>query len=406
MVLQPNDGNGKVKQKTDKEKVLELERLKKWVAKVLPDDYDKYDVRSKYDSTLTFDENKGEMRKDLKVMISDLKQQAEYTKAQQEKIETENIKKAEAEVVEYNKRVVFEDVKGLEEIYSPITRGVKKMCQGFSNLLFVRSRGGIGKSYQIKKALIENKADFVEISGDVTEAYLYRLIYENNGKIIWFKDVVKLLQGQNSINLLKSATETQDEKILTKNNYSKDQGDMPDRFLCKCKFIFDYNNLFGSQLQGDFEALSSRGDYKEMPFSDEDVKKIMRLIAKTDWQKEVTETVINEFEANGKVKLNLRTQWKGYRTYEYAKKNGIEWKKELKDDMKNMSRIRAMLYTLIGIKAVRTADLKRRLMKEELVATLKTADRRINDWLYLEELYKHGEGDKNFYVCINPPKGG
>ena len=275
------------------------------------------------------------------------------------------------------------------------------MGQGFSNLLVVKSRGGVGKSFQIRKVLTKNKADFVEISGDVTEAYLYRLIFENNGKIIWFKDVVKLLQGVSSINLLKSATETEDAKVLTKCNYSKDQGDLPNRFLCKCKFIFDYNNVFGSQLQGDFEALTSRGDYKEMPFSDDDVKKMMRLIVKEDWQKEVTETIIKNFEANGLIKLNLRTQWKGFKTYNYAKKNNLDWKKEIEEDLKNVSRIRAMLYTIMGTKAMRTADLKRLLLRQDVISTIRTADRKIIDWLYLEELYKWSEGDKNFYVCIN-----
>jgi hypothetical protein len=390
--------------KTEEQKADELEKLRAWVKKVLPDSWDKYDVQAKYDSTLNLSENKTAMREDLKVLITDMKSQVEYTKAQQERIEHEQIKKAEAEVAEYNNSLRFEEIKDLNQFYAPIIRGVNKMCQGFSNLLFVKSRGGVGKSYQIRKALITNNADFIEIAGDVTEAYLYRLIYDNNGKIIYFKDVVKLLMGLNSMNLLKGATETEAEKVLTKCNYSKDQADLPDRFLCKCKFIFDYNNLFGTQLAPDFEALTSRGDYLEIPFCDDDIKKVMRMVVKDDWQKEVTEEIIKNFEANGMVKLNLRTQWKGLRTYEYAKKNNLDWKKELEQEMRNISKTRAMLYTLIGNKAIRTADLKRLLLKQEILPTLRTADHKINEWLYLEELYKIGENDKNFYVCINPPK--
>lgn len=398
---QPNDGNGKVHPKTDAEKAKELEKLKEWVKKLLPQDFDKYDLRAKYDSTLTIDENKTEIRKDLAVLITDLKSQKEYADAQQERIETEAVQKAEAEVEQYNKSLKFDDDRGLDQFYAPAIRAVDKMCQGYSNLLFLRSRGGCGKSHQVRKELVKNKADFVEVSGNVTEAYLYRLIFENNGKIIWFKDSVRMLQNQTSINLLKSATETENEKVLTKSSYSKEQADLPDRFLCKCKFIFDYNNIFGTNLKQDFEALTSRGDYLELAFCDDDVMKIMSLIAKEDWQKDITSFIIEKFKANGMVKLNLRTQWKAFKTYQYAKEKGVDWKKELEQEITNVSRIRNMLYTLIGTKAVRTADLKRIMLRQEMVPTLRTADRLINEYMFLEELFKVSEGDKNFYVCIN-----
>jgi hypothetical protein len=244
----------------------------------------------------------------------------------------------------------------------------------------------------------------VEVTGEVSEAYLYRLMYENNGKILWFKDVVKLLSGLGSINLLKAATETEDQKVLTKCNYSKQQDDLPDKFVCKCKFIFDYNALFGQSLKTDFEALATRGDYREIPFSDDDVKKIMTLVPKTDKDIETTQFIIDNFEANGMVKLNLRTQWKALRTRLFCEKNGLDWKKELKRELNNVSKVRAMLYTLIGTKAVKSAELKRKLLRDEVVPSLRTADRKVNEWLYLEELHKWSEADKNYYVCINPKK--
>lgn len=398
---QKEDGNGKIQPKSKSETESNLERLRDWVKKTLPNDWDKVDVKSIVDSTLTYEENKNVLRQHVAVLITDLKSQKEYADAQQERIETEQIQKTEEEVKKYISSLKYESTKELDEYYSKIIRGVKKMCQGYSNLLFVKGKGGAGKSFSIRKSLVQNNADFVEVAGDVTEAYLYRLIFENNGKIIWLKEISKLLAGLKSLNLLKAATETEDAKILTKSSYSKEQEDLPDRFLCKAKFIFDYNTVFGLQLKDDFEALASRGDYIEMAFSSDDIKNIMRLIAKEPWQKEVTEYVIGQFEANAVVKLNLRTQWKAFRTYEYSINNKLEWKKELEGELKNMSRIRAMLYTLIGLNPVRTADLKRLMLRQEVVPTLRTADRLINDYLFLEELFKVSEGEKNFYVCIN-----
>jgi len=393
------------KQKTDVQKADELKRLKAWLVKVLPDDHDKYDLTAKYDPAITYAENKTAMREELKSVINDLKSQVEHHHAEQERMDNARISGAEREVDEYNQKLTAdEDIRGLEEFYKPIRRGVKKMCLGYSNLLFVKSRGGVGKSYQIRRALIENHADYVEIAGDVTEAYLYRLIYENNGKILWFKDVVKLLQNLGSMNLLKGATETEVEKVLTKSNYSKDQDDLPDRFLCRAKFIFDYNNLYGTQLAADFEALTSRGDYNDLPFSDDDMKRLMLLIAVEDWQKEVTRFVIENFEATGMVRLNLRTQWKAFQTYKFSKATGLEWEDELSGELKRMSRTRSMLYTLIGNKAVKTAELKKLLLRQEILQTLRSADRKINEWLYLEDIWKVSEEEKNFYVCINPKR--
>lgn len=193
------EGIGKVAVKTEAEKANELRQLRDWVKKILPDSYDKYDIAAKYDSAISITENKTAMREDLKVLITDLKSQVEYTKAQQERLDSERKSQAEREVAEYNKSITFDATTDMDGFYATVIRAVNKMCQGYSNLLFVKGRGGIGKSYQIRRALVGNKADFVEIAGDVTEAYLYRLIFDNNGKIIWFKDVVKLLQGLNCL---------------------------------------------------------------------------------------------------------------------------------------------------------------------------------------------------------------
>jgi len=393
----------KPKQKSETQKSSELQRLRSWVKKILPDDYDKYDIEAKFDSSLTYEENKSTIREDLKVMIKDLKGQAEQAQAQQERLEKERIQEAEIEAEEYNKRS-YEENTNIDKIYDRIIRGVTKLSQGYSNLLFVRGRGGIGKSYQIRKALINGKADFVEVCGEVSEAYLYRLLFENNGKIIWFKDVVKLLQGQKSINLLKSATETEEKRLISKSNYSRAQDDLPDKFICKCKFIFDYNNLIGLQLKEDFEALVTRGDYIEMPFCNTDIQKIMKLIAKKDWEKEVTKFIINNFHQNGMIRLNLRTQWKAFKTYEYAEKNSLDWKKELKAELENISKIRILLYSLIGESAVRTKELKKLFLRNEIVSSLRTADRRVNEYLYLDELFKWSSEDRNFIICINPKK--
>jgi len=269
-------------------------------------------------------------------------------------------------------------------------------------LTFIRGGPGSGKSFNIRKALVNAREDYLEVSGEVSEAYLYRLLYENNGKTIWFKDVANLLVGLKSINILKAATESEEARIVTKNNYSKAQADLPDRFLCKCKFIFDYNHV-QNNFRDDFEALVSRGDFIEFALSTKEMHTIMRAIAKTVEEQAVTEFIIDEFKGSGLVRLNLRTQWKAINTYRWAKDIGSNWQTEIKNELSRVSRIRALLYGLIGNEAVRKVELKKLLIKYDIVKSISSAEQHIQKWIFIDELFDWGErDDRNSFISLLP----
>jgi hypothetical protein len=303
---------GKRKSETQVEQ--ELKKVKAFLMAVIPESWDKYDFRAKYDSSLTYLENKNAIIEDIRALSdfkgSTMKEQADYAKAQQEKMLTEETERIADEVEKYNKEVSMVLTKELDAFYAPVDRVIDKLCKGFSHLVFIKGRGGIGKSRRIRHILTKNQEQFFEVTGDVTEAYLYRLFYENNGKTLWFKDVTRILRGLNSINLIKSACETEKQRLLTKCSYSRQQDDLPDMFIFKGKLIFDYNEIGPLQLKEDFEALVSRGDFIELAFSNEDIACIMRAIAQSDWQKEVTEYLMKSFDGL----LNLRHQWKAFQT--------------------------------------------------------------------------------------------
>lgn len=386
------------------EETRDYKRIQDWVKKVIPDDWDKFDLRAEYDSSLSYAEQKSQLREKLKPFIKDkLKEQVEYAKAQQERLEAEAKAKAEAEVIEYNQKIVYEVNQDVDKYYAPIYRAVDKVIKGYSNLLFVKGVGGIGKSFSIKKTLVQHNADYVDVAGEVTEAYLYRLLYENNGKIIWFRDVGTLLGGLKSINILKAATETEEARVLTKGNYSKQQSDLPDRFLCRCKFIFDYNNV-QHVFRDDFEALISRGDFIEFALSTKEMQHIMRCIAKSKQEKETTEYVIENFKGSGLIRLNLRTQWKAINTRNYAESQGLDWKEEISAELSRVSKIRAMLYNLIGNEAVRKVELKKLLIKHEFVSSIRMAELKIREWIFIDELqdWSTSIDDRNGFVSLIP----
>ena len=387
---------------TKEQKNTDVAKIKLWLEKFIPGDVDRIDVAAEHDSTLTLSENKEHFREMLGGVLKTLKEQADECKASEEKLEHDRIVEAEREARDWNKKLVYDDKKELDTYYDQVHNAVKKVIGGYSNLLFVKGQAGIGKSSNIRKALVKNKADFIELCGDVTEAYLYRLIFENNGKVIWLKEVANLLTGNNSINLLKSATETEEKRVLTKSNYSKVQSDLPDTFVCKCKFIFDYNNLPRTPLRDDFEALISRGQFIELAFCEDEIKNILSIIAKDGWEKEVTDYLVNNYKSNGLYRLNLRTQHRAFKTYQFAIDKGIDWKQELETEFKNNNKVRALIYSLIGNKVIKTAELKKLMLKFEIVNTLRTADNHVNKWLLTEELYPHSVDGKNILVGLNP----
>jgi hypothetical protein len=74
--------------------------------------------------------------------------------------------------------------------------------------------GGLGKTYTVKaqltKAGLAEGIDFEFISGTATAAGLYRLLYENNGKLIVFDDCDAVLKDPVAVNVLKAALDSYD----------------------------------------------------------------------------------------------------------------------------------------------------------------------------------------------------
>lgn len=383
-----------------KDKESEYKRISEWLKKMLPNDYDKFDLKAHFDSTLSYVENKENIREQLRGLIKDsLKDQVDAIKDYEERLLDEKKQEAETKAKEYNKNIKYEKT-DIDAYYAEVFRGVDKVCKGYSNLLFVRGPPAQGKSYSIRRVLIENGTDYVDVSGEVTDAYLYRLLYENNGKVIWFKDVGNLLDGgSKTINLLKAATETEEDRLLTKSSYSKQQADLPDSFLCTCRFIFDYNSI-SNKHRDDFEALVSRGDFVEFSLNSAEMKHVMTLIAKTPEELEVTNYLLNNFKSGDLIRLNLRSQWKALKTYHYAISLGLDWRKEITNELNRKTETESLLYNLIGINAVRRVELKKLLLKHKYVNSIRSAENKINEWIFTDQLYVWSSDERNGLVSI------
>lgn len=342
---------------------------------------------------------------------------AEKTKEEQ-KAELEKINKL---VQEANNNIKCED-RDINKHYERLRKSVDLVAKGYFNSTFLQSVAGLGKSFQVTAKLnelgLKCGKDYIEFSGDMSPAFVYRFVYENNGKIVIFRDLHRLLQDLRSLDLIKAMTETHGDRIVRRAIYSRDLDDMPMCFKCDSRFIFEFNSLHLNGLKDDLDAMLSRGDYVNLVLSIEDIANIMKQIAKEEWQREVTDFLISNYRYVGQSGFNLRTQHKAFQVYRYCQKNGGDWKEDIKSTLTSeMSYIRKTLYSLIGERAIKSADLKRILTigRVDGVGSLRSADRRIRDWTLLRELFIVGfvsndddelenylNTHKSYAVCINP----
>ena len=365
--------------------------------------------------------------------VMDFKGSVEETKRQEKDVIRQEEKATQDIADRFNKAIVCKN-KDISKHYDRLRKSIKMTAQGYFNGLFIQGKAGIGKSYQDIATLNEigfeleqgknlsiemNKEKYIIFSGDMSLAYLYRFLYEHNGKVIVFRDLTKLVSAIRSIDILKAVMETHSSRLVQKALYSKEQDDIPDSFICESHFIFEMNSLsFNNILKEDINALISRGDYVSLVFSFDEIKDIMRHIAKTDIEKAITKYLIDNYEFVGWNQFNLRTQQKAFKIYQYSIDNNLNWKDELQQFLKSeMSEIRKELYGYVGDRALRSSELKKIMVQAHISNcwNLRTADRRIREYILMRELYVVGfvcndddelEGyinsHKNYAVSLNP----
>lgn len=353
------------------------------------------DLDHEIDNTLTLTENKTQLK--VKGIIK--KKSESMPVEQYQDYLDEEIKK-------FNSKQKVDINPQIEHYYRPIKMGIEKIKNGFENLVLCKSRAGLGKTYWIKNYLIEmGLYKNVDVAVDCSEAYFIEMLWNNrNGGIVWVKDIVRLLKNQVCLDNLKSATEDNaEDRVITNYNYSRQKKHIDKKFIFNGSFIFDYNELYDLRFKADFEALRSRGTFVELVFSKEQIDDIMKKICKNDWQKEVTKFLIKHYTFVGTNNYNLRTQHNAFQTYLNSTKMKRDWSKDLFYELKyNMSPIKAMLYAKMGKNIVTTTELKRWLVRSGRINSLRTADRRILEYIEIGELFKVTESKYKTGLSLFP----
>lgn len=285
----------------------------------------------------------------------------------------------------------------ISKIYKEIEK--KSELQDISTTLGNYIANGIlvHNSWHIRNALNENKIEYEEYQ-TVTEATLPEILYRNEDKTLWFKDVVKIFNNPNAIDIIKSATETDcvdGGRLISVNKYSHElkKAGIPRKFIFKGNIVFDYNYLEHTNYQEDFEALKSRGYCVDLVFDYEKMCQIMKLIAQNEHESKVTGFLIKNYRFVGHNAFNLRTQAKAINTYRCAVEQKIDWEQALLEELKNVrSRTQEWLYQFVGEGIIKRKDLVKLIMRTGLLNTEATAYRRIRNWEYGDEIFEVAHG--------------
>lgn len=320
----------------------EIKSLKNWVKKFLKDDSDKFDFNHEIDKSLSIDENKELLREKIKLFIDVFKKESISSKKNAEIMDKKeyqvNLEKQIEEIEEkaqkeFNK--VLNQIQQnksteiLDKFYFIPKQFIKMVGKKHTKGLLLYGEAGLGKTYNVMKALKEINKQFVVISGHITSMELYHLLFKHRKELIVLDDV-NILENEKNLNLLKASLGN--PSIVQYHSTSKNLK-APSNFLFEGQLIILLNSIpkkteslkavesriLNYKLKMDYKTKIkiifelSKQEYKTL--KDEDRQNI------ANWIKENT----NEATEN----LNLRFLFNCYEFFLFDKDNWVKLAKKL-----------------------------------------------------------------------------
>jgi hypothetical protein len=124
---------------------------------------------------------------------------------------------------------------------------VTSVIEGKSFGTIIVSSEGLGKTRGIRTIIdnffLKEHRDWIHIHANVTDSELYKILFDNKDKIIFFDDIGKAAKTPAGITILKQATETKDGKtrIISWNSPTYILNDYPKEFVFEGRLIMCLN---------------------------------------------------------------------------------------------------------------------------------------------------------------------
>lgn len=269
---------------------LHKKQLQKWVNTFfLQNNLDPktFDIDSEIDRSLTYEENKSLLREKLRKLfnvysnVSVMKRkEAEIMPVEQVEIYTAEIKKKNEDQARLEFEEIIKDIKEtkttdiLDEIYKIPKQYAKMVIKGYAKGLLVYGDAGLGKSFNIQKAIAEEGITPNVISGHITPLKLFEYLYNHRKDHIIFDDV-NLLSNITNLNMFKACLE---EPRNVSYHSSTNKLNIPSTFKFEGSVILLVNSK--PESNEDLKAVESRILTYELDFNYETKIKLMYEIAK------------------------------------------------------------------------------------------------------------------------------
>lgn len=177
----------------------------------------------------------------------------------------------------------------LDRFYGNLRNYVRMVTSGYSNLLMLDAKGGLGKSYNVLETL-ENESDedspYVHQKGFTTPIELYKTLWKarGDGTVLFLDDMSGVTNNTKAIDMLKAATDTQGEENIVEYRTSRDidhpNADgrtLPNTFTFRGSLILSFNETPDNR---HFNALKDRGTYYNLTFDYQERLDLIDEIAK------------------------------------------------------------------------------------------------------------------------------
>tara|TARA_R110000772_G_scaffold20466_2_gene56675 strand:+ start:4214 stop:5191 length:978 start_codon:yes stop_codon:yes gene_type:complete len=102
------------------------------------------------------------------------------------------------------------------DIFEILKYKVYQVAYGYATSLLITGQGGLGKSYDTEQALDDSKKPYESISGGISTAGLFELLFTRNGEIIVFDDCDSVFDSIDSVNILKAALDSKSIRKISR----------------------------------------------------------------------------------------------------------------------------------------------------------------------------------------------
>ena len=179
----------------------------------------------------------------------------------------------------------------LDRFYSSLESYTKMVTGGYTKLFMLDARGGLGKTYNVKricKEELDDPSKFQHMAGFTTPLELYKTLWkaQHEDTVLFLDDVSGITKATKAVDMLKAATDTEGDENWVSYRSSRDiehpfrEGEsIPQTFCFRGKIIMSFNDTPDNR---HFDALKDRGTFYQLDFTYEERLELIRELAKLE----------------------------------------------------------------------------------------------------------------------------